>query len=195
MVGSGSVCDDACSTRQVGCTAPGQCCGDTTALWAGGACKLHTASGVLLGEHKSTRVWVCADGGEDGVAEQERRHKEEEMQEWKSKVVVSDTAFHAGGARPHRPAQVDRGRTLLRGPPRKLALKKTFVPAAPISMFLGEGGSSLRTAAHAEVTGGALEQLKAREAGFRNILAKEKRDLHKIGLNQSWYASLQDVRE
>lgn len=138
---------------------------------------------------------VCADGGEVGAAEQDQRRKEEEAREWQSKVVVADTAFHAGGARPHRPGQVDRGRPLLRGPPNKLALKKTFVPAAPISMFLGEGDSSLPSAADAEVTRIAAEQLRAQEAGFRNVLAKEKRDLHKIGLDQSWYASLRDVRE
>lgn len=120
---------------------------------------------------------------------------EAELQEWRNKVVVADPAFHTGGARLHKPGQVDRSRNMLRGPPQKLALQKTFVPPAPISMFLGEGDSALRSAMDTAGAGVTLESLKAREAGFRNVLAKEKRAVHKPGLDQSWYASLRDKAE
>lgn len=137
---------------------------------------------------------VHADGGEDGMAEQERQLKEAKLREWMSKVVVDDTTFHTGGPRPHKPSQVDRSCNILRGKPHKLALKKTFVPPAPISMFLAEPIPT-QVATNAGIDEAQAAKWKAQEDGFRNLFAKEKRELHKPGLNQSWYASLRDALE
>eukprot|EP00892_Ulva_mutabilis_P005256 jgi/Ulvmu1/3101/UM015_0141.1 len=135
------------------------------------------------------------DGGEDGMAEQERQLREAELKEWTSRVVVADTTFHTGGPRLPKPGQVDRSRSMLRGEAQKLALKKTYVPAAPISMFLEDSGSTEQGPPGGGLSASRAEEWKAREDGFRHVLAKEKCAVHKPTLNQSWYGALRDVLE
>lgn len=85
--------------------------------------------------------------------------------------------------------QLEKYKSLLAGDAKKLALKKTHVPPAPMSMFRHEDtGSTVAACAEAEDVSGPLH-----DQPFRRLLGKDKRAVHKPMLDQSWYGSLHDA--
>ncbi|GAX72591.1 hypothetical protein CEUSTIGMA_g47.t1 [Chlamydomonas eustigma] len=132
--------------------------------------------------------------GGTGRAKEEEEDKLKERSVWKSKLVVSDPVVRATLPTRHKTAQVDRSKHILHDPPKKKGFKAAHVPPAPYSMFLAEphvqqglvGGSLMReTKFNPSATVSA-------DKDFARDIAKDKRDLHKPALNQSWQASLHD---
>lgn len=133
-------------------------------------------------------VWLRVAGGEEGLAEQEKQRKAAEQAAWQAKVVVADTAFHAGGPRVAKPGQLDRNRGILRDAPVKLALKKAHAGVPPVSMFLGEPRVDAGF-------GRSESPAMFMEPGvdFVSAVAKEKSALSQPGFTQSWWGSLHDA--
>lgn len=84
--------------------------------------------------------------------------------------------------------QVERYKGLLADEPKKLALKKAYVPQAPMSMFNHE--EKLNVEQSATEAAGTMHS-----TAFRSVLGKDKRAVHKLNpkLDQSWYGSLHDA--
>lgn len=61
-------------------------------------------------------------------------------EQWQSKLVVEDPSFRVLWTvnNERKPSSTDKLNTLLRDPPKKLILTKTFVPPPPVTMFLSE---------------------------------------------------------
>ena len=88
--------------------------------------------------------------------------------------------------------QLEKYKSLLAGDAKKLALKKTHVPPAPMSIFRhgdGDGGTGSTVAAGAD----AEDVTGLHDQPFRRLLGKDKRAVHKPMLDQSWYGSLHDA--
>ena len=133
----------------------------------------------------------CADGGEEGAAAQERQDREREHAAWKAKLVVADPVFHAGGAAVAKPAQADRYKGILAAPARKLAVVKTALPVAPVSMYLDE--APLGGGGHG-AAGRLAEAARFTQPGvdFDRMIGGTKSAIARPGVDQGWYGELRD---